>query len=160
MCREYQQFACPLHSAVGTNYLKGRLRSHPDVASPIRREFHWGVLLSGSRPDALKRAKIEHVDFRARISHVPKPNGGETKAFDIPLSRSMIRCLVRIMRLGRVLYPTQAQDWLFPADSAAATWWNIRKTVRRLASGAMSFGKPTEPWRKLRGPLISISTCS
>ena len=87
------------------------------IANPIRREFHLCLLISGSRPDALKRATIEHVDFRGRVLHVPKPKGGEVKAFDIPLSRAMIRCLVRVMRLGRVLYPAQAQDWLFPADS-------------------------------------------
>jgi integrase len=85
--------------------------------NPIRREFHLFLLLSGSRPDALKRARIEHVNFRARILHIPKPKGGEAKAFDIPLSHAMVRCLVRVIRLGRVLYPIQAQEWLFPAES-------------------------------------------
>jgi integrase len=117
------------------------------IANPIRREFHLCLLLSGSRPDALKRAKIEHVDFRARILRVPKPKGGEIKAFDIPLSRAMIRCLVRVMRLGRVLYPRQAQDWLFPADSVSGhlvehkedrktldKWGNeLRQTYRTVA---------------------------
>jgi len=87
--------------------------------NPVRREFHLFLLLSGSRPDALKRAKIEHVDFRARLLHMPRPKGGEAKAFDIPLSRAMILCLVRVLRLGRMLYPTQSQNWIFPADSAS-----------------------------------------
>jgi len=87
------------------------------VENPVRREFHLFLLLSGSRPDALKHARIEHVHFQARILHIPKPKGGEMKAFDIPLSRAMIRGLVRVMRLGRALYPAQAQEWLFPADS-------------------------------------------
>ena len=60
------------------------------VDNPVRREFHLFLLLSGSRPDALKRAQIEHVNFQARILHIPKPKGGEVKAFDIPLSRAMI----------------------------------------------------------------------
>ena len=72
--------------------------------NPIRREFHLFLLLSGSRPRALKHARIEHIDFRARILHVPRPKGGEAKAFDIPLSRAMILCLVRVLRLGRLLY--------------------------------------------------------
>jgi integrase len=92
----------------------GQLRA---LDNPIRREFHWFLLLSGSRPDALKRARIEHVDFRSRILHIPKPKGGEIRAFDIPLSRTMIRCLVRVLRLGRILHPVQGQEWLFPADS-------------------------------------------
>ena len=77
------------------------------LPNPVRREFHFLLLLSGSRPDALKRARIGHVNFRTRILHIPKPKGGEEKAFDIPLSRPMIRCLVRLMRLGRVLYPAK-----------------------------------------------------
>ena len=87
----------------------GELHSWVDelraIDNPIRREFHLFLLLSGSRPDAVKRAKIDHVNFRTRILHMPKPKGGEVKAFDIPLSRAMIRCLVRAMRLGpRVRY--------------------------------------------------------
>ena len=48
----------------------------------------------------LKHAKIKHIDFRSRILHIPKPKGGEIRAFDIPLSRTMIRCLVRIFAAG------------------------------------------------------------
>ncbi len=117
------------------------------IENPIRREFHLFLLFSGSRPDALKRSRIEHVNFYARILHIPKPKGGEVKAFDIPLSCAMIRCLVRIMRLGRVFYPTQSQEWLFPADSVSghlvehkedrttlSKWGNdLRQTYRTVA---------------------------
>jgi integrase len=116
----------------------------------IRREFHLLLLLSGSRPDALKRAKVKHVNFESRILHIPKPKGGEVKAFDIPLSRAMIRCLVRVIRLGRVLYPAQAQEWLFPAESDSghlvehkedratlSKWGNdLRQTYRTVAQTA------------------------
>jgi site-specific recombinase XerD len=83
----------------------------------IRREFHLLLLLSGSRPTALKQARLEHVDFRARVLHIPRPKGGDERAFDIPLSHAMIRCILRAIRSGRVLYPDQADVWLFPADS-------------------------------------------
>ena len=83
----------------------------------IRREFHLLLLLSGSRPTALKQARIEHIDLRARILHFPRPKGGDERAFDIPLSRAMIRCIIRVIRIGRMLYPDQANVWLFPADS-------------------------------------------
>jgi len=120
------------------------------LENPIRREFHFFLLLSGSRPDALKRARVGHLNFRTRILHIPKPKGGEEKAFDIPLSRAMISCLVRVMRIGRVLYPAQAQEWLFPADSASghivehkedratlAKWGNdLRQTYRTVAQTA------------------------
>jgi integrase len=135
------------NTALGLNEVAPWVGQLEALENPIRREFHWFLLLSGSRPDALKRAKIEHIDFRSRILHIPKPKGGEIRAFDIPLSRPMIRCLVRVLRLGQVLHPTQAREWLFPADSesgrlvehkedraALAKWGNdLRQTYRTVA---------------------------
>lgn len=117
------------------------------LSNAIRREFHLLTLLSGSRPTALKRIRIEDIDLRLRIVHIPKPKGGVRKAFDIPLSRAMIRCMIRAMRLGRALYPEQAALWLFPADSVTghlvehkedravlSKWGNdLRQSYRTLA---------------------------
>jgi integrase len=118
--------------------------------NPIRPEFHLFLLLSGSRPDALKRSQISDIDFNARVLRIPKPKGGESKAFDIPLSRAMIRCLVRVLRFGNVLYPAQARNWVFPADSMSGhlsehkenreiltKWGNdLRQTYRTVAQAA------------------------
>ncbi|MCO5131451.1 MAG: integrase arm-type DNA-binding domain-containing protein [Xanthobacteraceae bacterium] len=87
------------------------------LTNPIRREFHLMTLLSGSRPTALKNVRLHHIDFRKRLMHIPKPKGGKKKAFDIPLSRPMILCIVRTIRAGRILYPDLDGSWLFPADS-------------------------------------------
>lgn len=70
----------------------GQLRELPN---PIRREFHLFMLLSGSRPDALKRARWEHFDADRRALHFPDPKGGPRKAFDVPLSGPMLECLRR-----------------------------------------------------------------
>lgn len=120
------------------------------LTNPIRREFHLMTLLSGSRPTALKNVRIEHIDFRNRLLHIPKPKGGVKKAFDIPLSRPMVRCILRAMRTGRILYPDQAEFWLFPADSDSghliehkeerdvlSKWGNdLRQSYRTLAQAA------------------------
>lgn len=120
------------------------------LTNPIRREFHLMTLLSGSRPTALKNVRIEHIDFRSRLLHIPKPKGGVKKAFDIPLSRPMIRCILRAMRAGRILFPDQAEFWLFPADSDSghliehkeerdvlSKWGNdLRQSYRTLAQAA------------------------
>lgn len=87
--------------------------------NPIRRELHLLLLLSGSRPDPIKKARLEHVDFVKRLLFIPQPKGGDAKAFCIPLSRQMIRCIVRAMRFGRMMHPIEAKTWLFPAESAA-----------------------------------------
>ena len=58
----------------------------------------------------------------------------------------MCRCLIRARRLGRMLYPNQADDWIFPADSESghlvehkenrkilAKWGNdLRQTYRTI----------------------------
>jgi len=89
----------------------GRLRH------AIRREFHLFTLLSGSRPGALRQAEVSHFNFARRVLHIPRPKGGAKRAFDIPLSREMIRCLVRAMRASRMLHPENAERWIFAADS-------------------------------------------
>ncbi len=105
-------------TAMGVVDLLPWLHELAAIANPVRREFHLFLLLSGSRPDPIKRARLTQLDLRRRILHIPKPKGGADRAFDIPLSREMIRCLVRAMRAGREMYPEQARIWLFPADSA------------------------------------------
>jgi hypothetical protein len=136
-------------TALGLGDLSGWFAELAALDNPVRREFHLFLLLSGHRPDAIKRVRVEHVDFRSRLLHVPKPKGGEAKAFDIPLSRSMIRCLLRALRVGRVLYPDrdQVHEWLFPAGStsghivehkekrdALSKWGNdLRQTYRTIA---------------------------
>jgi site-specific recombinase XerD len=106
------------NTAMGANDLKGWFLDLAKLNNPIRREFHLFTLLSGCRPEALKQIKPEHINFRRRVLHVTKPKGGAKRAFDIPLSRQMILCLVRAIRFGRAMHPMYAGDWVFPADSA------------------------------------------
>ncbi len=138
------------HTGMGTDDIGGWLKELCVLENEIRREFHLLTLLSGSRPTALKNIRVEHIDLCARLLHIPKPKGGEKKAFDIPLSRAMIRCIIRVMRLGRVFFPEQAEFWLFPADSASghlvehkegrevlSKWGNdLRQSYRTLAQAA------------------------
>ncbi|WP_213287307.1 integrase arm-type DNA-binding domain-containing protein [Bradyrhizobium sp. sGM-13] len=137
-------------TGMGAGDLKGWFLQLAALENPIRREFHLLMLLSGSRPTALQEIKPGHVDFRKRTLHVPKPKGGSKRAFDIPLSREMIRCLVRAIRFGREMYPSQATGWIFPADSASghlaetkedrdelSKWGNdLRQTFRTIATVA------------------------
>jgi integrase len=120
------------------------------IANPIRREFHFLCLLSGSRPDALKKARWEHLDLKRRVLHIPRPKGGARKAFDIPLSRAMLRCLWRVRRSGRALFPAEAQVWIFPGGGVQghmychkeerhvlSKWGNdLRQSYRTLAQDA------------------------
>ncbi len=137
-------------TGMGASPLAGWFTELSKLNNPVRREFHLLTLLSGSRPTALKNIRPEHINLRRRLLHIPKPKGGEERAFDIPLSRAMIRCVVRALRIGRVAYPDQAEFWLFPADSKSghlvehkeerrdlSKWGNeLRQTYRTLAQSA------------------------
>jgi integrase len=135
---------------MGAGDLKGWFLALASLDNPIRREFHLFTLLCGSRPTALQQAKPEHINFRRRTLHIPKPKGGSKRAFDIPLSREMVLSLTRVLRFGRQMHPSQAQQWLFPAESATghlsetkedrailSKWGNdLRQTFRTIATAA------------------------
>ncbi|MFG1281739.1 tyrosine-type recombinase/integrase [Xanthobacter autotrophicus] len=137
-------------TGMGLADLKGWFLELAAIDNPIRREFHLFTLLSACRPAALKEAKPSHLDLRRRVLHVPRPKGGADRAFDIPLSRQMIRCLLRAIRFGRLMYPFEAREWIFPADSAdghlaeqkeerstLSKWGNeLRQTFRTIANPA------------------------
>lgn len=137
-------------TGMGARDLKGWFLQLAALENPVRREFHLLMLLSGSRPTALQEIKPDHVDFRRRTLHVPRPKGGSKRAFDIPLSREMVRCIVRAIRFGREMYPAQATKWVFPADSASghlaetkedrndlSKWGSdLRQTFRTIAAAA------------------------
>ncbi len=137
-------------TGMGTSDLKGWFAELAALDNPIRREFHLFTLLSGCRPTALQEIQPSHVNFRRRMVHIPKPKGGAQRAFDIPLSREMILCLVRAIRFGRQVYPSHAADWIFPADSASghlveqkedratlSKWGNdLRQSFRTIATAA------------------------
>jgi site-specific recombinase XerD len=138
------------NTGMGPNDVSAWLKELYAMDNPLRREFHLLLMFSGSRPTALKKIRLEHIDLRRRIIHIPRPKGGEEKAFDIPLSRPMIRCIIRAIRWGRIMYPAQAKSWLFPADSEAghvvehkeernvlSKWGNdLRQSYRTLAQAA------------------------
>ena len=105
--------------------------------------------LARGRPRS-RKSRPKHINFRKRTLSVPKPKGGSKRAFDIPLSREMVRCLVRAIRFGREMYPLQATEWVFPADSESghlaetkedrdglSKWGNdLRQTFRTIATAA------------------------
>lgn len=105
------------NTAMGRKDLNGWFNELIALQNPIRREFHLFSLLSGSRPTVLKTARPEHINFRERLLHIPCPKGGTDRAFDIPLSRAMLRCLFRAMKYGRAMYPEQSRNWIFTAST-------------------------------------------
>jgi integrase len=137
-------------TGMGTSDMKGWFVQLAVIDNPVRREFHLFTLLSGCRPTALQQIRPSRIDFRRRMLHIAKPKGGAKRAFDIPLSREMILCLIRAIRFGRRMYPSQASEWVFPADSESghlvehkedravlSKWGNdLRQSFRTIATAA------------------------
>jgi hypothetical protein len=107
------------NTALGLDELATWHEQRMAIKNPIRREFHLLILLSGSRPGALKIARWCDVDVRHRLLHLARPKGGPEKAFDIPLSRGMLASLLRARREGHLLQGARALDWIFPASSTS-----------------------------------------
>ncbi|WP_198147613.1 integrase arm-type DNA-binding domain-containing protein [Erythrobacter sp. AP23] len=89
-----------------------------NLSNEVRREFHLFTLLSGSRPDALSKARWSDLNVRRRALRITEPKGGPDRAFDIPLSRPMLACLIRARKAGRKLCPRQSATFIFPANKS------------------------------------------
>ena len=77
------------------------------------REAHLFALLSGLRRNTLVELEWKHLDVRRRTIRIVKPKYGEERAFDLLLSRAMLRCLWRARRVGMRLFPRHAERWVF-----------------------------------------------
>lgn len=120
-------------TAMGVEDLPDWFAQARRLRHPIRREFHLFTLLSGSRPTALLEAQVQHLNLRDRVLHIPRPKGGADRAFDIPLSRAMIRCLIRAIRASRMLLPDQAETWIFAGEGREGHM-TVHKEARKTLS--------------------------
>jgi integrase len=112
------------------------------------REAHLFALLSGLRRETLVTLEWKHLDLKRRCIRVVKPKGGEDRAFDLILSRAMIRCLWRARRVGRRLYGENSQRWVFAGpkdhirgdgltkDGLSAANHDLRRTYASLGRAA------------------------
>jgi integrase len=137
-------------TALGLSDLPAWFEALALIDNPVRREFHLMSLLTGSRPDALKHVRLADIDLGARLLRIPRPKGGEARAFDIPLSTAMLQSVFRLRRLGPILYPVGAETWLFPSDALSghleehkekrtvlSKWGNdLRQSYRTLGQAA------------------------
>ncbi len=97
------------------------------LKNPIHREAHTLTLLSGLRRNDVRTMRWDKLDVKGRRFHISEPKGGSRRAFDLILARPMLRCLWRVRRAGRVLYP--GSPWVFPADSASGHLIRLNERV-------------------------------
>ncbi|WP_414611880.1 tyrosine-type recombinase/integrase [Stenotrophomonas muris] len=82
---------------------------------PVRRDLHLFMMLTGMRRTSACEARASDLDFASGRLHVPKPKGGSTRAFDLPLSGPLADLLGH--RVGENPRLHRKSPWLFPAES-------------------------------------------
>lgn len=87
--------------------------------TPIRRDLQLFILMTGMRKTAACEAKVEDLDLDKGFLFVPKPKGGERRAFYLPLSNPVVDLLSRrVAENARDFGPMNR--WLFPSFLAAS----------------------------------------
>lgn len=87
--------------------------------SPVRRDLRLFVLFTGMRDEAARTVRWEHVDWDRGALLVPRPKGGEARAFELPLTPRMLDMLRARQAGNRDLFTGKGGDqgWVFPSWS-------------------------------------------
>lgn len=82
---------------------------------PVRRDLHLFMVLTGMRRTSACEARVSDLDLASGRLHVPKPKGGSTRAFNLPLSGPLADLLGHRVEENPRLH--RKTPWLFPAES-------------------------------------------
>jgi integrase len=87
------------------------------LPSPVRRDLQLFCLFTGMRSEAARHVRWEHVDEGRAALVVPKPKGGEERAFTLPLPKSVLEMLEKRKRGNRDQFGPYGGDggWVFPS---------------------------------------------
>jgi integrase len=90
--------------------------------APVRRDLQLFCLFTGMRSEAARSVRWEHIDEKARALVVPKPKGGEGKAFTLPLPSTVVKVLAERRSGNRDIFGPYGGDhgWVFPSLTRAA----------------------------------------
>jgi hypothetical protein len=107
----------PRQSALDSKALRRWFDTWATLKNTVRRELHLLTLLTGSRREALCTARWADVRPGTRVIHQPKPKGGSKKAYDIPMSRAVVKSLRRLRDFNKVAF--DGNPHLFPSATSA-----------------------------------------
>ena len=85
------------------------------LPNPVRRDLQLFCLFTGMRSEAARHVRWEHVDETRAALEVPRPKGGESKAFTLPLPQTIVEMLAKRKRENRDLFGPYGGDhgWVF-----------------------------------------------
>ena len=102
-------------AAIPDDQLRAWYQEATAMPNPIRRDYLLFCLFTGMRRAAAAAVRWEHVDLDRATLHVPRPKGGEARAFDLPLSDFLVELLRRRKAENEPFFPES--PWVFPAQT-------------------------------------------
>lgn len=101
----------------------------------LRADFFALMLLTGMRKSALASIRREHVDTSAHTIFIPKPKGGEDRAFTLPLSNEAWKIVKRRLAATN-------SEWLFPSPQNPKEHLRTAKAYGTFSAWKDGAGKP------------------
>lgn len=94
------------------------------MTNHVRRDLQLFCLFTGMRSEAARHARWEHVDWQRSALVVPKPKGGEARAFELPLPKTVVDMLRARQRHNRDVFRPYGGDagYVFPSLTRAAPY--------------------------------------
>jgi integrase len=106
--------------------------------NPIRADLHLFILFSGLRRTDACSIKSCEINLTERKIHRPAPNGGKSRAYDLPLSSALLEIIHRRMAENQHLIGSGC-SWLFPTYDRCGRLTHVKEpkekglpTVHRL----------------------------
>ena len=87
------------------------------MTNPIRRDYLRFVLFTGLRRESAAAVRWEHIDWTNKALLIPRPKGGEARAFKLPLSDFLIELLKERQQCEQAKTFFPDSPWVFPAES-------------------------------------------
>lgn len=83
------------------------------LRNPVVRDWYIFLAFTGMRKTSATEVRIRHLDLHKGFLFVPKPKGGTTRAFDLPLSDFVVDLLRRRIEENERYFP--GNPWIFPS---------------------------------------------
>lgn len=109
----------PSRERIPEHDMPGWLAKVEGLENHVRRDLQLFCLFTGMRSEAARHTRWEHLDEKRRSLTVPKPKGGEARAFTLPVAASVLEMLKKRRRENRDLFGPHGGDdgWIFPCVS-------------------------------------------
>jgi hypothetical protein len=109
---------------------------------PLRRALNEFYLLSALREETVLTMRRTQVHLNERVIDIPRPKGGEDRAFRLPISEAMVRCLARAYDAAVLVDDKLALEWVWPSATSE--------------SGHIEESKEVSRWKRKDGTVVIV----